>query len=157
MRKGWRGGSERGATAVEFALVLPLLLIIVFGIIDFGRAINAQITITQAAREGARVDSLAGTLNYTVPDIQTRAQAAAIGLNNVNVNVEYSADGVLADAQAGTCADVTSTSYPNADAVVRVTYKFSFITPVSAIAGLFGSSFGSGMTLTATGVMPCES
>jgi glucokinase len=37
---------------VEFALLLPLVLLMLFGIIDFGRALNAQITITQAAREG---------------------------------------------------------------------------------------------------------
>jgi Flp pilus assembly protein TadG len=41
---------DRGAAAVEFALLLPLLLLLVFGIIDFGRALNAEITITQAAR-----------------------------------------------------------------------------------------------------------
>ena len=51
-----RGARDRGAAAVEFALLLPLLLLIVFGIIDFGRALNAQITLTQAAREGARLD-----------------------------------------------------------------------------------------------------
>ena len=49
---------DRGAVAVEFALLLPLLLLIAFGIIDFGRALNAQITLTQAAREGARLAAL---------------------------------------------------------------------------------------------------
>ncbi len=53
-----RKARDRGATAVEFALVLPLLLLLVFGIIDFGRALNAQITLTQAAREGARLEAL---------------------------------------------------------------------------------------------------
>ena len=55
---GGRQARDRGATAVEFALLLPLLLLIVFGIIDFGRALNAQITLTQAAREGARLAAL---------------------------------------------------------------------------------------------------
>ena len=45
---------DRGSVAVEFALVLPVLLLIVFGIIDFGRALNAQIELTGAAREGAQ-------------------------------------------------------------------------------------------------------
>ena len=49
---------DRGAAAVEFALLLPVLLLLVFGIIDFGRALNAQITLTQAAREGARIAAL---------------------------------------------------------------------------------------------------
>ena len=56
-RRPARGGAlDRGAAAVEFALLLPLLLLLVFGIIDFGRALNAQVTLTQAAREGARLD-----------------------------------------------------------------------------------------------------
>ena len=47
-----------GAAAVEMALVLPLLLLLVFGIVDFGRALNLQITLTQAAREGVRPAAL---------------------------------------------------------------------------------------------------
>jgi len=47
--------SERGAAAVEFAILLPLLLMLVLGTIEFGRAYNAQITLTNAARDGVRV------------------------------------------------------------------------------------------------------
>ncbi|WP_309050701.1 TadE/TadG family type IV pilus assembly protein [Streptomyces sp.] len=50
--KRWH--SERGAAAVEFALVLPMLLFIMLGIIEFGRAYNTQISLTHAARETAR-------------------------------------------------------------------------------------------------------
>ncbi|MFD0742698.1 TadE/TadG family type IV pilus assembly protein [Phytohabitans flavus] len=53
---------DRGATAVEAALVLPLVLLIAFGIIDFGRMLNAQIRVTEAAREAARAVSSATTL-----------------------------------------------------------------------------------------------
>lgn len=49
---------ERGAAAVEFALVLPLLIVLVMGIIDFGRVYSAQQTLTNAAREGARAMAL---------------------------------------------------------------------------------------------------
>ena len=49
-----RSGSEEGAAAVEFALVVPLLLTLLFGIIEFGFAFNAQIVVTNAAREAAR-------------------------------------------------------------------------------------------------------
>ena len=126
---------DRGAAAVEFALVFPLLLLIVFGIIDFGRALNAQITLTQAAREGARLAAVGQ------PNVASRTQAAAVGLSPVSVTVTGCPTG------AG----------PGADAVVTATYSFSFVTPVGAIAGLFGGSgLGSPVTLTAQGVMPCE-
>jgi Flp pilus assembly protein TadG len=124
-----RANSDRGAAAVEFALLLPLLLLIVFGVIDFGRAINAQITLTQAAREGARALAL-GSSTY-----QSRAQAAAIGLSPVTVTGVTSCP--AGSAQAGD------------DAVVNVSYTFSFVTPI-------GSLFGPTKTLTAEGVMPCE-
>lgn len=45
---------EKGAAMVEFAIILPVLLLLVFGIIEFGRAYNTQLTLTHAAREGVR-------------------------------------------------------------------------------------------------------
>ena len=47
-------GERRGAVAVEFALVLPMLMLLVFGIIDFGRAYYTLNTIISSVREGAR-------------------------------------------------------------------------------------------------------
>ena len=46
--------SERGAVAVEFALLAPVLIMILLGIMEFGRAYNAQVSLTNAAREGVR-------------------------------------------------------------------------------------------------------
>lgn len=50
--------AERGQSIVELALLLPILISILIGVIDLGRAFNAYITITNAAREGARYGSL---------------------------------------------------------------------------------------------------
>ena len=47
--------SEKGASAVEFALILPILVILVFGIVQCGIAYNNYIALTHAAREGARL------------------------------------------------------------------------------------------------------
>lgn len=55
-----RTGEERGAAAVEFALVLPILIFLVFGIIEFGFVFNRWLSVTHAAREGVRVYSLTG-------------------------------------------------------------------------------------------------
>ncbi len=133
---------DRGATAVEFALLLPLLMLLLFGIIDFGRALNAQITITQAAREGARVAALAGA---TTSSVQTRTINAAIGLNLTAANVPSPVICQSGDGAAGKNSTVT------------VNYTFNFITPVGAIAKVIGGgNFGSTLQLSAVGVMPCE-
>ena len=47
--------SERGAAAVEMAIVLPLLLLLIGGIIDFGRLLFGEVMVVNAAREGARM------------------------------------------------------------------------------------------------------
>ncbi len=51
---------QSGNAVIEFALVLPMLLLVVFGITEFGRAIMTVNVLTAAAREGARVASVAG-------------------------------------------------------------------------------------------------
>jgi Flp pilus assembly protein TadG len=136
IRRWWgKVERERGAAAVEFALLLPILLIILFGLIDFGRALNAQITLTQAAREGVRLAALGE------PNVVSRTQAAATGLSNVSVTV------------TACPANGQGTS----DAEVQTSYSFSFLTPVGSIAGMFGGvKFGSPITMTATEYMSCE-
>jgi len=49
-----RARSDRGAAAVEFALVAPILILLVVGIAEFGRAYNVQNSLSAAAREGVR-------------------------------------------------------------------------------------------------------
>ena len=51
---------ERGAALVEFALVAPLLLVVIAGIVDFGFLFQRYEVLTNAAREGARLGSLPG-------------------------------------------------------------------------------------------------
>ncbi|MFD9704934.1 TadE/TadG family type IV pilus assembly protein [Lentzea sp. NPDC059081] len=130
-----RDARDRGATAVEVALLMPILLVLVMGIVDFGRALHAQITLTQAAREGVRVAALKQS------GAATRTQNAATGLSGVGVSVT--------SCPAGSAG--------GASAEVKATYTFSFITPVGDLAGMLGgASFGSPITLSAKGVMPCE-
>lgn len=140
MNRRQPGGSapDRGAAAVEFALLLPIVLLILCGIIDFGRALNAQITLTQAAREGARLEAL----GQPAAAVTSRTQTAATGLSGITVTIVSSCA-----AGAG----------PTANAEVKASEKFVFVTPVGAIAAMFGGAgFGGPITLTATGVMPCE-
>lgn len=57
---------DDGTALVEFALVLTLLTLILFGIIEFGRAYNAQVTLTHASREGVRVLAITGDADAAV-------------------------------------------------------------------------------------------
>jgi Na+-transporting methylmalonyl-CoA/oxaloacetate decarboxylase gamma subunit len=125
---------DRGAAVVEAALVFPLLLLLMFGIIDFGRMLNTQVKISEAAREGARALSLNESASGRV--------AAVMG----------GTTGYTVDASDG-CA---SNPPPGDDATVVVNDAFSFITPVGALAGFFGNGFGGTVSLSATGVMPCR-
>ena len=61
--------SERGAELIEFALVLPVLLLVVLGIVDFGFLFQRMEVVTNAAREGARMAVLPG---YSQADVEGR-------------------------------------------------------------------------------------
>jgi Flp pilus assembly protein TadG len=128
---------DRGAAAVELGILLPLLLLIVLGIIDFGRMLNAQVTLTQAAREGSRL----AALGNADADVTTRTQDAATSLESVGVSITACPDG----------------SGSGSDARVTATYTFEFVTPVGDIGAMFGGGgYGDPITLSAEGVMPCE-
>lgn len=74
---------ERGASAVEFALILSLLFIVLFGIIQFGIAYNRYQGLNAAAREGARLGSIGNT---TVADVQNRVLQAVSIVNQANIS-----------------------------------------------------------------------
>ena len=77
-----RRSNQRGQAVIELALTLPLLLLVVFGIIDFGFMFQRYESVTNAAREGARLGVLA-TAGYTATEAQNRAISylQASGLN----------------------------------------------------------------------------
>lgn len=68
---------ERGSVAVEFALLLPILIMLVMGIIEFGRGYNATVELTGAVREGAR----ALALGQSSSEAGDAIVAASPGLN----------------------------------------------------------------------------
>jgi hypothetical protein len=131
---------DRGAAAVEFALVLPILLLVIFGLIDFGRLLNAQVKTTEAAREGARAAAVAGLGD----DHETAAE------NRVHIVDED----ITVVSPSTFCEPPYS---DDEDATVHTEYEFAWITPVGDIAALFGGSgWGDPITVTGTGVMPCR-
>lgn len=122
-----RAEKDSGAAAVELALVLPVLLLLICGMVDFGRAYNARMTLSNAAREGVRVFALGGTQE----EATQRAQDTAVGLSVTSVTFDSSS-----------CTFGAKTT-------VTVTAAFGYLTP--AIADLSpGLS-----SLSADGVMRC--
>ncbi len=126
---------EDGAAAVEFAFIVPLLVLLFFGIVYFGLSIFRQQVIESAAREGARVASLAGTAD----EVEAAVDAAATG---------FGADEVTATV-VESCTDI------DGDAVVRVVAdsdRFTFYVPF-----LNNDSGGTvDPTFTANATFECE-
>jgi Flp pilus assembly protein TadG len=119
---------ERGAAAVEFALVVPLLLMLLVGIVEFSKAFNAQATLSAAAREAARTMTLANDVTQARTAAQTAA--GALGLSSTAVSIT-----------PATCAADGSTTVK-----VTITYHQTFV------AGLLGTT---GVDLTGTAAMRC--
>ncbi len=81
-----RHHKERGQAAVEFALVLPLFLLLVFAIMEFGRVWMVQQVLTTASRSGARRAILPTTTESQVVDtVNNLCTAASLDLNRVTV------------------------------------------------------------------------
>jgi Flp pilus assembly protein TadG len=137
---------DRGAAAVEFALVVPVLLLVVFAIIDFGRMLNAQLQVSEAAREGARAASvITGSASQRSDAARDRI---ALFSSSTTGGVDYVA------GESGFCDNNPRTDQVN---TVVASYRFSFITPVGDIGGFFGGGhWGGPVTLKATSVMPCR-
>src|SRR3954465_9587633 len=106
--------NERGATVVEFAFIVPLLIMLVLGIAEFGRAFQVSGTLSAAAREGVRVMALSNDPAAARAAVRTAAPAL---------------DPTVTDAQI----TITPASCPVAGADtttvrVTVTYPLPFIT-----------------------------
>ena len=126
---------ERGAAAVEFALVAPLLVLLIFGIAEFGRAYYVQTMVSGSAREAVRVMALQDDPSAAIA--AARSAASPLQLTDVVVTTSSTTTANRCTVPGGTGLPPTAT--------VRITYTTSFIT------GLIGS----GVTLRGTGVMRC--
>ncbi|KDR93774.1 TadE-like protein [Peptoclostridium litorale DSM 5388] len=77
--------NRKGQTLIELALVLPILLMLVFGIIEFGRVFNAYVLVSNASREGARQASV----GKADSDVRTKVKdvASSLGLEEGDINI----------------------------------------------------------------------
>jgi Flp pilus assembly protein TadG len=129
---GKRRKGPSGQGLVEFALVIPILLLIFFGIFDLGRAVYALNTISNAARQAARV----AIVDQTLATIQDKAifEGLVLDLTPADVGVTYCQSGKLClpgEADAGATCTLVNGGIPlTCDADVTVTYTYNAATPV---------------------------
>lgn len=143
--KNRRLGSERGAELVEFALVLPLLLVTFAAIVDFGFLFQRYEVVTNAAREGARIGTLPG---YGNGDIEARVKAyldEGIGAGAGDKAVVTPTDTTIAVA--------TGPAIQAKQVVVQYTETYTVLGPIISIIG--GTGLGT-ITLTARATMRAE-
>lgn len=111
-----RRAKERGAVAVEFALVLPVLLLVVFGIINFGIIFSQQLTLNNALREGARkaVVNDTSSPNRTCQGIldSTRNEMVGLALEPDDVEFKISGSGFTSSEPCGPGSFSATTSTP---------------------------------------------
>jgi|BarGraNGADG00312_2_1021985.scaffolds.fasta_scaffold12050_3 Flp pilus assembly protein TadG len=135
----WR---DRGAAAVEFALCVPMLVLLIFGSIEFGLYVQARTMVQNAAREGVRLASL----NKSPADIEYAVDMALQGVSGTSPVVTSGCT-----STAGACVIGSKTNPTGSVATVTVTLNYTSVT------GLFVTTqFPKISTLTGSSYMRME-
>lgn len=118
---------ERGAAIVEFAIVVPILLVLVMGIIDFGRMLAVAASLSAAVRDGARMAAASSDLTNTaqVTAVKTRVKSAFDPFG-----------GAAIGASGGGTVSVTAPDASGNVAVSVTGYEYAPITPIAALIGM---------------------
>ena len=141
-----RGRRDRGQSLIEFALVLPMLLVLFFGIIEFGNAWRIFQLVTNTAREGAREAVLPSSTTFTVDSIiDERLNGSGLDASQATVIL-------------GICSGDGCTGNPDS---VRIDYPYQFVVlgPVIQLmcggVGCDGSAYST-VNLSSTAIMRNE-
>lgn len=128
---------ERGAAAVEFALVMPLLMVLLFGIIGYGYMLSFRQSISQAAAEGVRAAAVAPVS----ADREAVAFAAVRSVLGVTCNHDHLTCATSVPASCATCmtltvtydyaADPSKLHLPGADVVTPDTLTYASTVEIS--------------------------
>jgi hypothetical protein len=144
LREGLRDAGGQGL--VEFALTIPIFLLLLIALFDMGRAVFAYNTLTNAAREGARI----AIVNQDKPTIIERAkqQTAIVELNDPSVTVGFFQMASDGSPDYGNACNLVAN---NCLAIVSFEATYQPITPI--VGNLF---FGKGLTFTAESILNVE-
>jgi Flp pilus assembly protein TadG len=143
--------NEKGVAAVEFVLILPMLLLVLYIIIEFSIILYDKAVITNASREGARM----GIVYQPVDVPRPGAGAIEATVNN------YCASNLISFSTAVPVTSVSAACVNSGDLLtVNVIYPYSFFV-LPKFSGLFGinksvTGGSTGLTLTGHTVMRCE-
>lgn len=136
---------ESGQTLVEFSLVLPIFLVLLFALVDFGRGYYSWVLVTNAAREGARaaaVQSDANTIDAKIYGSFCPSWPSTSGC------------GIEADRVHRTVSNPQGAR--GTQTTVRVWYDFEFVTPIGGFLSILGGSSLSAPTISSTTSMRLE-
>lgn len=101
---------EQGQSIVEFALVLPILLLIVLAIMEFGWLFNGHILVTSSAREGARVAAVSNVQEEIISAVQEHVSGTAVTVQEIKVT--RPTDGEEGAISGAVVVTVTATMEP---------------------------------------------
>jgi Flp pilus assembly protein TadG len=133
---------EKGASAVEFAIILPLLVVFLFGIIEFGIIFYDKAMITNASREGARKGIVFRDPRLSVSEIQSVVDNYSSG----KMITFGSSAAPVTTVPNGACVN------HNDQLTVNVTYQYDFL----LIPNFLGGALPNSITLEAQTEMRCE-
>jgi Flp pilus assembly protein TadG len=133
----WRE-TDAGQTLVEFSLILPIMLLLLFALVDFGRGFYTWLVLTNAAREGARV----GAVQQPLAVITTKVKDTASGLTTTSPTLTIT----VTNPQGARGQSVT----------VDLSYNFQFVTPMGAIVNLLSGGNLTAPTITSHASMRLE-
>ena len=154
MKRFRKINNQNGAAMVEFAIVLPLLLIFIFGIIEFSVMFYDKAIITNASREAARV-GIVYSSSVVLPSF-TKAQrdalihSTAISYSEAHL-ITFGGSSTPTTTIAGDCTDNPGRTNAGTTLTTRVKYTYTYLVLPNFISSLIGP-----MNLSAETVMRCE-
>jgi Flp pilus assembly protein TadG len=130
---------QKGIAAVEFALLVPVLLVIALGLAQVGWLLSNYVMVANAASAGARY--FASQRGTTTPysGTQTQVQTSAAVLNTGNLSITASVNGGNCTSDSACASDLTSAASASAVATAAVTVTYSNFSPLfkGSLSGLY--------------------
>lgn len=136
---------DRGAAAVEFGLVAPLMLLLVLGIMDFGWMLLQANLVNNVARDATRVASLSGT--YSEIEAMVDAELTSVGIDLADVTTQITCTNTVGSSCDGSQVSYDTNATSGSTVKVVVSYTHDWITPFGALCDTAGGESCVGDTI----------